>query len=271
MLLTDTEIQAASVIFNPNPKNFGSTSYDLSPDAIIESNGVVYKDEGYTVKPQEIVWVTSKEIVSLPKNITAHATIKTGLCNKGLLALNIGIVDPGWTGPLATAIINFSKSEYYLSPKATFLRLSFYKHEAPDTFNKLHRKRKEYEEEKKKDAIEIFGSTFLDFKRITKDVRDEFFGSYAPKVLFYITAIGFGIGGLSLFASLATYFMPGNGAAYQSNFTSVQQKVHDLDESTNLLSSNTQASFKAQKYEIKRLEDRLNQIEIQLKDLDNSN
>ncbi|POF34135.1 dCTP deaminase domain-containing protein [Roseibium marinum] len=264
MLLTDTEIKAAGVITYQNSESFGSTSYNLLPDAIIDSEGEVYKGDGYTIKPQEIVWVTSKEIVSLPHDITAHATIKTSLCNKGLLALNIGIIDPGWNGPLATAIINFSKSNYYLSPTKSFLRLSFYRHSNSEIFKPITKKRYEYQEDKRKDAIEIFGSTFLDVKSIAKDVKKELFGSFAPRAAFYVTMLGFGLAGFALFASLAAYFLPGNGAAYQANFTSLQQRIDRLDEQTRELSTGTKTSIQTQVYEIKGIEDRLNEIEAQL-------
>ena len=58
--------------------------------------------------PQGIVQVVSSERVKVPSTITGLATVKTSLCNEGLLALNIGIIDPGYEGAISSFLLNFS-------------------------------------------------------------------------------------------------------------------------------------------------------------------
>ncbi|GAA2857660.1 deoxycytidine triphosphate deaminase [Aminobacter niigataensis] len=229
MLLTDNEIRQAGVVRSGRDEHYGSTSYDLSIRSIIDSEGKLFVSEGYTVKPQEIVWVTSKERIVLNSDITAHAVIRTSLCNSGLLALNIGIVDPGWNGQLATAIINFSKSEYYLRPGEKFLRLSFYKHSTPTKVNNINKTELEYIQERKKLAIETFGSTFLNVEDLTRRVRESFIGSWKEKTILWgaMGAIIFGF--LSIFVAIAAYIIPWNGALYQSNFEDLQERVGILE------------------------------------------
>lgn len=230
MMLTDKEIRDARVVKLDHDSHYGATSYDLSIETIIDSEGRTSR-EGYTVKPQEIVWVISRERIELPFDITAHAVIKTGLCNKGLLALNIGIVDPGWHGPLATAIINFSSAEYYIKPKESFLRLTFYKHSMPDKRVPSYNDEVDYLESKKKVAIETFGSTFLDITRLSREVSGNLIGGMKEKIIFWsaVAAIVLGFG--SVFVAVSTYLLPWSGP-YQSKFDDLEKRITILEASS---------------------------------------
>lgn len=232
MMLTDKEIRDARVVHFDHDAHYGATSYDLSIQTIIDSEGKTFR-EGYTVKPQEIVWVISRERIELPFDMTAHAVIKTGLCNKGLLALNIGIVDPGWNGPLATAIINFSSAEYYIKPKESFLRLTFYRHAMPDKRKSSYNDEVEYLESKKKVAIETFGSTFLDIKRLSREVSGNLIGGAKEKIIFWsaVAAIVLGFG--SVFVAVSTYLLPWSGP-YQSKFDDLEKRITILEASSKM-------------------------------------
>ncbi|MDP9837691.1 deoxycytidine triphosphate deaminase [Neorhizobium huautlense] len=228
MMLTDREIREARLVSFDNDGRYSATSYDLSVDTIIDSTGITYRGEGYSVKPQEIVWVISRERIELPANITAHAVIKTSLCNSGLLALNIGIVDPGWQGPLATAIINFSSSTYYLKPKESFLRLSFFRHETPSKHKAYIIDANNYLEDKKKAAIETFGSTFLDIDGLAKKVSSNLIGGAKEKIFFWSAAAAILLGFLSVFIAVSTYLMPWSGP-YQGHFDDLEKRVTVLE------------------------------------------
>ncbi|MBY5399916.1 hypothetical protein HFN01_34575 [Rhizobium leguminosarum] len=229
MMLTDSEIRKAGVVRLDHDSHYGSTSYDLSIQTIIDSEGKTFRGEGYTVKPQEIVWVISRERIELPSDITAHAVIKTGLCNSGLLALNIGIVDPGWHGPLATAIINFSSASYYLKPRESFLRLTFYKHNIPDKKREVHVDEDDYLEARKKVAIETFGSTFLDIKGLAREVSGNLIGGWKEKIVFWGAVIAIVLGFLSVFLAVSTYLLPWSGVPYQSHFDDLDKRVTALE------------------------------------------
>ena len=83
-----------------------ASSFDLTIGAIFNHRG--QRIEGsYLLEPGQMVQVVSQEVFSLPRNITGHVTYKTSLTKKGIWALTVGIVDPGWKGPVATTLLNF--------------------------------------------------------------------------------------------------------------------------------------------------------------------
>jgi deoxycytidine triphosphate deaminase len=61
----------------------------------------------YFLEPREMVWVLSKEEFRMPANVTGLATLRTTFTKQGILALNVGIIDPLFEGPISTALITF--------------------------------------------------------------------------------------------------------------------------------------------------------------------
>lgn len=209
MLMTDTEIKSAGLVKYGTDGRFNATSYDLGIGEIIDPTGCRHSEGGYAIKPQEIVWLVSRENVTLPANITAHANIRTSLCNKGLLALNFGIVDPGWSGPLATAIVNFSKREYFLQIEEKFLRLSFFCHNAPGREIKPNVvDRRKYINERIGIAKTDFGTTFLNVNELSEKVAERILNKKKEHWIVYGAAISIFFGIFVIFISIATYVMP---------------------------------------------------------------
>jgi deoxycytidine triphosphate deaminase len=60
------------------------------------------------LEPREMVWVLSREEFNMPADVTGFATLRTTFTKQGILALNVGIIDPLFKGPISTALINFS-------------------------------------------------------------------------------------------------------------------------------------------------------------------
>ena len=50
--------------------------------------------------------------MKLPHEITGHALLKNELYRKGVLAINIGVIDPGFEGPLSSILINFGREDF---------------------------------------------------------------------------------------------------------------------------------------------------------------
>jgi deoxycytidine triphosphate deaminase len=82
----------------------------------------------YFLEPQKMVWVLSREAFAMPNNVTGIATLRTTFTKQGILALNVGIIDPLFRGPISTALINFSDRPrpIYLGEK--FFRVAFFEH-----------------------------------------------------------------------------------------------------------------------------------------------
>jgi hypothetical protein len=73
------------------------------------------------------------EHFELPLEVTGYASVKTSTCFRGILALNTGIVDAGYRGPLSSTLINFSSQSQMLRAGDVFLRVSFHGHRTATT------------------------------------------------------------------------------------------------------------------------------------------
>jgi deoxycytidine triphosphate deaminase len=82
----------------------------------------------YFLEPREMVWVLSKEEFALPKDVTGLATLRTSFTKQGILALNVGIIDPFFQGPISTALINFSDRPRPIQVGEKFFRVAFFEH-----------------------------------------------------------------------------------------------------------------------------------------------
>ena len=86
-------------------------------------------DGPFQLKPNHMVQVISAEAFNLPHNVTGHVTYKTKLTRIGIWALTVGIVDPGWDGPISTTLLNFSRNDYAVQVGSPFLRVTFFEHD----------------------------------------------------------------------------------------------------------------------------------------------
>jgi deoxycytidine triphosphate deaminase len=113
------------------------TSFDLSIGTIYDHEGKLVAGD-FKLDPGQMVQVVSAEIFNLPETVTGHVTYKTTLTKQGIWALTIGIVDPGWNGPVTTSLLNFSKVPYLLKGGDAFLRVSLFEH-PPIASEYIHR------------------------------------------------------------------------------------------------------------------------------------
>ncbi len=75
-----------------------------------------------------MVWVLSKEEFAMPNNVTGLATLRTTFTKQEILALNVGIIDPFFQGPISTALINFSDRPRRIEVGDRFFRVAFFEH-----------------------------------------------------------------------------------------------------------------------------------------------
>ena len=100
-MLNSDEIKARGLI----PEGFHqeclrNAGYDLRIGTLIsrdEKNTSKCQKDVVDLAPQGIAAAISKEIIKLPLDVCAYVSVKTSLCRDGVLAINIGIIDPGWT------------------------------------------------------------------------------------------------------------------------------------------------------------------------------
>lgn len=198
MILTKERFETDGIVSEPVESGKRSTTYDATVGEII-SRGVVLSAPAFELKPRGVVWVTSKETFCLSRTRTGLATLKTSLTHQGLLALNVGVVDPGWNGPLATALVNISKEPIQISKGDSFFRLMVFAHEETEC-DEIKKSPSEYQ----KTIIahsRVFAETFLDTESLSREVAQQIF--HMPKIPFWIGWVSFGVAMLALFGSIA--------------------------------------------------------------------
>ncbi|WP_353118545.1 hypothetical protein [Nitratidesulfovibrio sp.] len=189
-------------VIDGTASNLRSGSYDVIVDAIVCDGNVVESGE-YTLEPQQMVVVVSKERICLDDSHIAFAHPKTSLCRSGILALNTGIIDPGYDGHISTVIINFRKRAYTIKKGESFLRIVFHKfcEDNAIMFGRRGSGRSKYIKSVIEDT-KVYPSTFLDVEGVAdgvvKRVHEEVFGKFITKIVSYtslfvavVTAFGF--------------------------------------------------------------------------------
>lgn len=130
----------------------------------------------YTLEPGGMAWVISKEKFTINQtSITALVTLRSGFTKKGMLALDVGLVDAKFFGPIGTLVINFSTVPIRLEEGDEFFRVMFLRHEevlgshAPKEVRYTHQ---EYIQDILSKKIGGFSSTFLQTSELRDRVRD---------------------------------------------------------------------------------------------------
>jgi deoxycytidine triphosphate deaminase len=77
--------------------------------------GLVPRDQpSITVQPGEMVFVITHEEVLMPDNLCGTVLSRNKLAKEGILALNAGHVDPGYTGPILIRLISLRATPWLL-------------------------------------------------------------------------------------------------------------------------------------------------------------
>jgi len=143
MMLSGKQIIQKKIIDSPDPKSVREASYDLRARVIlakpldpIRSNASAEKDkpsvisrEEYELPPQGMVEVISLERVTMPDNVLGYATVKTQLSDQCVLALGIGLIDPGYDSYISSTLVNFGTQPFHLKKGDIFLRLTFHEYD----------------------------------------------------------------------------------------------------------------------------------------------
>lgn len=132
MILTKQQISNHSIVVDGNTLGQRPSTYDPTVGKILTKRG---KDQGasYNLPPRGIAFVVSEETFVLPNNVTGLATLRTTWTKSGVLTLTLGIIDPGFVGPVSTAVVNFGKSNFKIKKGDPFFRIMFMGHgECPE-------------------------------------------------------------------------------------------------------------------------------------------
>lgn len=246
MMLTANDISEETIVIDPRPQGQRPSTYDATVGSIIQQ-GREIKDECFQLPPRGIVWVVSNEIFSLPGNVTGLATLRTTWTHDGVLALNVGVVDPRWQGPLAAAIVNFGNSKFEVRRGEPFLRIMFHRHETvrcnPVVKNKDIYKREILAKSK------MYSSTFLNMESLVPEVAQKVLSM--PRWLSALTIIGLILAVLAIFAPISWSVF--------SDYRSGQERISRLESEVSALRSLVAPSDEELARRISELEARVEQ------------
>lgn len=110
----------------------------------------------------------------------------------------MGVIDPGWKGPLATALVNFSGGKISIKKGDAFFRVMVFSHNKTD-FTDVTKSRDGYISEIL-DRSRLFAQTFLDTHSLVDEVAAKVFKF--PKLAVAIGWAGLGIALASIFAPM---------------------------------------------------------------------
>jgi deoxycytidine triphosphate deaminase/chaperonin cofactor prefoldin len=178
MFLNHEEIKLKNLIKPAIAEEFSNASYNLTVKYIIDMNGKKIEDQ-YRLKPQGMVYVVFNETVTMPPDLIAFAHVKTALTKRGIMATNIGIIDPTYNGLISTLLINFGKADFVITKDDPALRISFADINAPKTLLKVNGNNLEenvYVKNVQKD-IGNLEEKFLNLNSVEKEVRDSVIAS----------------------------------------------------------------------------------------------
>jgi deoxycytidine triphosphate deaminase len=235
MLLSKDEIEKKALVSGAAQSGYENASYDVRVGCIITPEGK--EVDVFSLPPQGIVRVIATEIVSLPADVSGFALVKTSLCNEGVLALNIGIIDPLYSGPVTSALINFGKEARIVHRNQVFLRLTFFSYDpANRPSDKARVSQEEAKAENRRLSLQFFGGTFLDIENTTKRVASRAFESYRKAFLIYVPLAAIFLAGLTFllnFSSLALmqkFVQPVDSAKVLHLQETVDHQKIELDE-----------------------------------------
>ena len=170
-LVTGAELSNEDFFSAGNAKPRGS-SFDLTVGTIIDHGGQIVHGP-FILEPGHMVQVISAEVFNLSDSVTGHVTYKTALTKRGVWALTVGIVDPGWDGPISTTLLNFSKVPFAIASGDTFLRVSFFEHDSVPAQNLTKAPSvDEYVRDLQKIGGSLFPETFLNTSEIAEKARE---------------------------------------------------------------------------------------------------
>lgn len=227
-MLTKQKIESLKLVELGQVNGQRDSTYDATVGNIVV-RGKIITEQTFKLEPRHIAWIVSEESFKLPDNVTGLATLRIRWTHGGVLALNVGIVDPGWHGPLGTIIVNLSNEDFYIKKGDSFLRLLFHEHH-PTGASNITKSQDDYIKEIELRS-KLFSSTFLDMESLADDVEKRIFA--VPKWAIYLTFAAIVFGALAIFLPIAWEFWSGyekNNAQLAAELDVLKEQVKSLQE-----------------------------------------
>jgi deoxycytidine triphosphate deaminase len=239
-LMSGEEVKNEGLVADGQDSLYQPSTYDLSIGEIIPAGShatSITATSEYKLPPGGVVRVVSRESLQMPNDITGHVLLRNGLCRMDVLAINIGVVDPGYCGPLSSTLINFGRREFLVRKGQPFLRVSFHRCQPSAksaTSPKL--KRAEYLERTRLEVGAFSASTFLNVEETSDRAAQRVFGKFTNSVMTWV-------GIAAVLFTLITLLVP-LGASYVQTFVdkrdkraeAIEKKLEDQNDQLKTLS-----------------------------------
>jgi len=175
-MLSQKNIKSEKIIENDDNNNYNGPSYSLRIDKIyqLDENGDGISK--FRLEPRGQILIITKEEFNLPKDVVGYTTVKNSLSLEGIYALNIGIVDPSYKGPISTILINFGNKTKLIKENDEVLRMTFHRFEVSDDDHEFslrkYTSRDSYTADRKNAAGNALGATFLSIMEVKAEINN---------------------------------------------------------------------------------------------------
>lgn len=183
MLITGNQITDQNLLANDEANNIRGGSYYLRIHSIIpageeaKSYDPSQPKKFHTLEPGGLAWVISEEKFQIEDtSVTALVTLRSGFTKQGMLALDVGLVDANFHGPIGSLVINFSKKPIRLDAGDQFFRVLFFEHaEATGTQipQRIDHDHVTYAKKIISDMVGDFSGTFLQTAEMEERIEDK--------------------------------------------------------------------------------------------------
>jgi hypothetical protein len=177
----------------------------------------------YNLQPGGTVRVVSKELLKLPEGITGHALLKNALCTHGILAINIGVIDPCFEGPISSILINFGKEDFVVKQGDPFLRISFHRCPPSSKAKPAKYDRQQYISLAKTEVEAYMAPTFLNVEVTAAKAADRAFVSFKEGLVVWATLVAVLLAVIAIFAPLGASFVDRRLAAHEQRDLQLEQ------------------------------------------------
>jgi dCTP deaminase-like protein len=213
-LMSGEEIKSHGLIADGDDSLYRASTYDLSVGEIIPAGphaGTMAATSEYRLPPGGMVRVVSRESLRMPDDVTGHVLLKNALCRTGVLAINIGVVDPGFVGPLSSTLINFGRADFVVGKGLSFLRVSFHRSApSPKATESMKWDRADYLARVREEVLAYSAPTFLNVEETSARAAERAFGSFKQSLVLWATLA-------AIVLALVTVFVP-LGASYVDRY-----------------------------------------------------
>lgn len=255
MVLNYEEIIAQKIIQDHSDECFHDGSYDLTINEIIDMNNNI--SDVFQLKPQGMVYVVFKEKLVVPQNIIGFAHVKTSITKRGIMATNIGIIDPNYVGYISTLLINFGKTDCHLKKGQPALRITFSELREPNVKKELKDNNLSLSKyiERTHDEITKLDVKFLNLNSVEKEVEKSVRHTIRDFV-FVFTVAGFVVAAIFQFKNSEEKDVDRAINRYEVELSTVSEKNKNLQEQLNVYNltlKSLEDSLKNQSLELKKL------------------